>query len=193
MQLYVVRHGETEDNISRTVQGQMPGMLSETGRMQAEHLAERFTDIPLDIVITSDLTRAVQTATPVAQRSGLQVQLDPRLRERHFGEFQGKAMSELVRTQGEVPFGEHLPEGESLSNVHSRMQSFWKSWQGELSGKTAVIVTHGLVLNFLFAVILNQPRNDDSCTVVGNASVSLITRDPHAPCRLDFMNDTSHL
>lgn len=71
IELILSRHGETEENKQRILQGQMPGHLSETGKEQAEQLADLLENEPIDIIICSDLARSYDTAMAVARRKGV--------------------------------------------------------------------------------------------------------------------------
>lgn len=82
MRLYLIRHGRTQSNVDHLLDTAHPGApLDETGLAQADALAERLGDEPITGVYSSDLTRAVQTATPLAGRLGLSVTQLPGLRE----------------------------------------------------------------------------------------------------------------
>src|SRR5262245_16808019 len=91
----VARHGETEWNRERRIQGHEDVALSETGRAQARALAERLKRAPCARVVSSDLVRAKETAEAVAAALGLRVETDPRLREQHLGEWQGLTFPEV--------------------------------------------------------------------------------------------------
>ena len=96
MRLILVRHGETEENKAGIMQGHLPGVLSELGIEQAEKLAERLKDERIDLIISSDLARALDTAKIVAKfHPDVDLVLDERLRERFLGNFQGKTKDEL--------------------------------------------------------------------------------------------------
>ena len=85
MNLYIARHGQTEENVQRILQGQMPGHLTAEGIGQAEQLRDMLRDVPFQRIITSDLQRAVNTARIIAQPHGIEPELEPLLRERDFG------------------------------------------------------------------------------------------------------------
>ena len=105
MQLYLVRHGQTEENIRHEVQGQLPGTLSPKGCQQAQALADRFRNVPLQTILTSDLNRSLQTASCTAQYHNLTLQELPLLRERHYGIYQGK----IIRKLSSASAGEKEP------------------------------------------------------------------------------------
>src|SRR4051812_18979086 len=104
MTIYLVRHGETVGNRDRVMQ--LPDIpLSERGKQQAEHLARRLADAQIVHVLSSDLPRAVMTATPLAQRLGLTVETTPLLQERNFGAIRGTPYASL-------PFDPFAPDYE---------------------------------------------------------------------------------
>ena len=97
--LYFVRHGETEYNRKRIVQGRrIDSTLNATGRAQAAALAERFADVPLDVIYTSTLRRAVQTAEPfLAHHPDAPVHQLPDLEEMSWGIYEGEAASPRIQ------------------------------------------------------------------------------------------------
>ena len=97
--IFLVRHGETVDNARQIMQGQTQGRLNEQGRAQAEAVAQRMAKESVDVVVSSDLRRAVQTAEIIAQPHGLSVVTTPLLRERDWGSFTGRYIPDL---RGEV-------------------------------------------------------------------------------------------
>src|SRR5262245_65615545 len=95
-ELLLTRHGETDWNREHRVQGHTDVPLNENGREQARALAERLVDVPLAAIYASDLARARETAEIVARRLGLGVVLDPGLREKNFGSWEGLTDVEIA-------------------------------------------------------------------------------------------------
>ena len=90
MHTLFVRHGTTEWNEVGRIQGWAPVGLSDRGREEAERVADALAERhAVDAVVASDLARTVETAEPIAAAAGVEVETDPRLRERDFGVFQG--------------------------------------------------------------------------------------------------------
>ena len=90
MHTLFVRHGTTEWNEAGRIQGWAPVGLSDRGREEAERVADALAERhAVDAVVASDLARTVETAEPIAAAAGVEVETDPRLRERDFGVFQG--------------------------------------------------------------------------------------------------------
>ena len=94
--ILLARHGETDWNAARRVQGHTDVPLNERGREQARALAEELRDEPLDAVYASDLLRAHETARIVAERKDMDVIVLPELRERHFGTWEGLTDTEVL-------------------------------------------------------------------------------------------------
>ncbi|MFW5852855.1 MAG: histidine phosphatase family protein, partial [Nanoarchaeota archaeon] len=91
MKLIIVRHGETFENISGICQGQSDGTLSDKGKLQAKKVAERLKDEKIDALYSSDLQRTVDTANEILRyHPKIELKKDKLLRERYFGEFEGK-------------------------------------------------------------------------------------------------------
>ena len=129
-QLILIRHGETVWNQQRRMQGHSDSPLSETGMRQARLLARRLKQIEFSTLYSSDSGRAHHTARSVAAVTGHDIVLEPRLRERHFGAFEGLTGSEIEakypadyarfksRDQAHV-----IPGGESASQFRARVSA----------------------------------------------------------------------
>ena len=94
--LIIWRHGQTTWNAARRVQGQIDIELSDLGRRQAAEAAERLAALGPTRIVSSDLRRAAATAEALASRTGLEVSYDTRLRERHYGQWQGLTPGEIA-------------------------------------------------------------------------------------------------
>ena len=97
---YIFRHGETDWNRERRCQGHTNTQLNEVGKQQAMLLANKMLDFPIEVIITSDLERALLTGTMVAEKKGVPLILDPRLREMSYGEAEGMLYEDAVATYG---------------------------------------------------------------------------------------------
>ena len=126
--IYMVRHGETPWNVEGRYQGQLDPPLTAKGRRQAQATAQKLAPLGLAAIYSSDLARAAQTADALAQKTGLAVQLDPRLREIHQGVWQGVLIDDIrVRWPNEIygwehdPWRYHPPQGETLQTLQARL------------------------------------------------------------------------
>lgn len=93
--LILLRHGQTEYNATRRMQGHLDTVLSDAGWSQAEAAADFLATLPIGKIISSDLARARDTAAVVGKRLGIDVTTDPRLRETDLGEWQAKTIDEV--------------------------------------------------------------------------------------------------
>ena len=125
--LLLIRHGENELVKTGKMAGQLPGVhLNERGVHQAQMLADALEEVPLKAVYSSSLDRALETATPIAQKQRLQVQIRPELMDNAIGKWQGRSLRSLSRTrawrlvQG-APSRFRFPEGESFLETQTRI------------------------------------------------------------------------
>src|SRR5256885_13557606 len=173
MSIFLIRHGETLGNASRTVQ--LPdNPLSPRGMAQAERLARRLEREGIASILSSDLARAVTTADYLRGATGAPVRYDPLLQERNFGDIRGTPYAELgfdMFAPGYAP-----PNGEAWEVFHARVDRAWARVQA-LAGKTdgnLAVVTHGLVCRSLAArhltladgAVAPERWEDTSLTVV---------------------------
>lgn len=143
--IFLVRHGETIDNVRQIMQGQTQGDLTERGREQAQQVAERLVQEHLDAVIASDLRRAIQTAEIIAAPHGLSVIQTPLLRERDWGGFTGRFIPDL---KGEVWPDDIESEEELLSRARTLLLYITTTFPG----KRVVAVGHGIINKAILAV-----------------------------------------
>ncbi|HJU36658.1 MAG TPA: histidine phosphatase family protein [Gaiellaceae bacterium] len=133
--LLLVRHGETDWNADGRLQGQTDRPLSDFGRRQAQQLADELADEELEAIYSSDLSRARETAEIVGERLGLPVVLDPELREKDWGTWEGLTAVERDR----VEF-----VGESTDAHQERMlRALRRIAANHSAGDRVLVVTHG--------------------------------------------------
>ena len=150
--LYLVRHGETEDNVAQIMQGQTQGRLTERGRQQAMMLAGQLAGRHFDAFVSSDLRRAVDTAAIVAGPHAMTVETTPLLRERDWGGFTGRHIPEL---QG-VPWPDDI---ETLEQLMERASTFIDYVKSRHSGQCVLAVGHGIINKAVQAVYHGLPMN----------------------------------
>ena len=151
--LYLVRHGETVDNASQTMQGQTQGELNERGILQAQELSEEWKDREIDVIVSSDLKRAIDTAAIVAAPHGLEVVKTPLLRERDWGDFTGRYIPDLKNE----PFPDNV---ESLENLLSRADEFITYVRDTFPGKKVLAVGHGIINKAIQAVYYHKSMRE---------------------------------
>lgn len=179
--LMIIRHGETVWNIEERFQGHGDSPLTKTGRQQARAVADRLKTVPFDLLIASDLGRAIETAGFIAETTGHEIQTSPLLRERHYGVLEGLTLPEISRRHPRVlqklksddPDYE-IPSGESHRRHYSRNVAFFETFLQENSGKTAALVVHGGVLDSIFRYAAALPLSQPRCFITRNTSVGIV-------------------
>jgi len=197
--VFVVRHGETEWNLSGEQQGHLDSQLTESGIKQAHALAEGLLRKGTEIIYSSDLGRAVQTAEIIGAKLGLGINVDHRLRERHLGSMQGLTKKEFRRLypdewsafdSGDPDYC--FPGGESARQRYERSVACVEELAQRHPGGKLLVVTHGGVLNSLFYYALRIPLTEPRRFSLFNAAINSFS-----VCgdywRLDIWGDTSHI
>lgn len=172
MSLYYVRHGMTEWNKERKLQGNSDIPLNEIGIQQAHETSKLFFDTTIDKVYCSPLLRAKQTAEIVCQNMDCEIVVEKRLAERCFGDLEG---TNLGKNHVYLwSFDEPLcPHAEDLNDFFSRVQSFIKEIQEECKEKNILLVAHGGVYLPVHEFYHGLDRKMDLMTIVpGNCTVT---------------------
>ncbi len=200
MKLYLIRHGQTDWNLNRRFQGQSDVPLNQTGARQAEQVAARLSTEKIDLIYSSDLSRAVETAE-IIRRSGFQpdLQTDTRLREVNFGDWEGLSYNEIkekypdsLATWERDVYSSSPPNGETLEDLTKRVQSFLGDVIQKHDDQTITVVAHGGVLQVLVCLALKISPMMYWQFYISTASLSQISFYP-AGAILNLLNDTSHL
>jgi broad specificity phosphatase PhoE len=140
--IVLARHGETDWNVERRVQGHTDRPLTDDGREQAVALANQLEGERLDAVYASDLSRAVETARPAAERRGLQVVTMPELREKRFGTWEGLTDDEVLERYPDARRG-HWGDGETTEDVAARVVDALRRIADRHPDGRVLVVTHG--------------------------------------------------
>lgn len=199
--LLLIRHGETAWNAEHRIQGLLDVPLSSAGIWQAARLAQRLADEPIEAIYASDLARAWLTAQPLAQRLGLPLVAEPRVRERNFGTFQGHTLEEVeqrwpdqFRAWRERDPAWAMPEGESGSRFIERVLAALHEIAQAYANRTVAIVTHGGVLDVAYRHARDLRWDAPRQHLMLNAAVNRLSATV-APLRLAVLEwaDVSHL
>jgi len=198
-QLIIIRHGETLDNAVRRAQGHLPGKLNERGVAQAQATARRLRDSSISALYSSDLERAYHTARIIAAATGNEIVLDERLRERHYGVFQGLRQTEIETRYPDIQEKRRswdpdytIPGGESTRELYQRVVVCIIEIAERHPGETVVITTHGGALGVLFRHVLGIPLDQPRRFWVRNASLNVFTFD-QGIWHLESWGDVHHL
>lgn len=196
MRLILTRHGETEENIAGIMQGHLPGKLSKDGIEQAKKLALRLKNEKIDYIFSSDLARAADTAKEIAKyHIGVPVHFVKDLRERHFGEFQGRNKSEFG--WGAKDFKATLiesKEGETMEQVYERAKKFLYQILKKHQNETILFVGHNGINKAMTALIMGKSSDEiNSLDNSKSTSVSIFEIDENKNHKIHLMNCTAHL
>ena len=159
MKLYLARHGETTWNVLDKICGRTDVPLTENGERQAEALAEKLRDIPLDRIIASPLMRAQRTAAPTAAMHNLPIETDNRLIEQNYGIYEGEDRKCEGFLNNKRNFAYKYPQGESMMQVAARVYSLIDEIKEKYTDKTVLCVCHGgvcRVANTYFKDMMND-------------------------------------
>jgi probable phosphoglycerate mutase len=187
--LWLVRHGQSEWNLARRIQGQssQAGSLTPTGREQAEDAAGQLARQAMDavVIVASDLARTAETAAIIAGRLGLPLEFDPGLREQNLGALEGTSSVTADRpadAPGDAAFDvinqfydepyTLPPGGESVAQMYDRVHQTLRRLAAARPGAELIVVTHGGPVRVAAAGNLPPPGTPLPRNPVGNASIS---------------------
>ncbi|MEE1032569.1 MAG: histidine phosphatase family protein [Ruminococcus sp.] len=159
MELYITRHGETSWNYENKILGRTDIPLNERGRAQARELAEKLKDVEIDVIIASPLSRALETATYIANAKNMPIRTDERLVEIDFGVFEGqdRACPEYQNSKRE--YFKKYSLGESFLQLTGRICCCLDMLKKEYPDKKVLLVAHGgicRIIHNLFCDMENE-------------------------------------
>ena len=157
--LYIVRHGQTDWNITHKIQGQIDIPLNTIGESQAKEAADLLKEIHFDAVFSSDLLRAHRTAEIITLERQIAIQTTHLLRERNFGQLEGKEIVELREMEKELEdltdnqrfSHKKYPDLESDEELIGRFLTFLREVAVAYEGKNVLVVTHGGLMRAILA------------------------------------------
>jgi phosphoserine phosphatase len=198
MKLLLVRHGETDWNLAQRFQGHSDIPLNQLGLQQAKALRDRLSDEPIELIYSSDLERAHETAKIISNGKN-KLRTDSRLREVHFGDWEGMTYHEILeKYPGMLAAWEKdvyktaPPNGETLEQLAEHTQSILNDLLVNHKAETILVVAHGGVIKVLICLALNLPAILYWQFQIAPASLSEIAFYP-AGAILNFMNNTNHI
>ncbi len=187
MEIFVVRHGETEANKTGKLQGLTDSPLTENGARQASELAGKLSGTRFDVIFSSPLKRALDTAKIIAQEVKTDIQIEENLKEICYGDWEGRKKSDLKsnelwqeRTSDKYNFrhpGEYAGSpGESYADIYERVSTFF---EGLLDGQydRVIVVTHLGVLRNLKKYL--DECSDDSAVSFTLGHKEILKADPN--------------
>ena len=199
--ILAIRHGETAWNVDTRIQGHLDIPLNDTGLQQARWLAQALAERDaLHAIYASDLSRAHMTAQTIAEAAGLAVSTHPGLRERSFGDFQGRTFAEI---EAELPehaqqWRKRSPEwappgnGESLIALRERVLATVDELAARHVGEQIVLVAHGGVMDVLYRAATRLDLQAPRTWLLPNTAVNRLLWTPQGLSLVGWA-DTSHL
>jgi probable phosphoglycerate mutase len=150
--LLLIRHGQAGDKRIKRYIGQIDIELTKTGLSQAKALAQSLESVPLERIISSDLKRCKQTAAILAEHRSLKIEEEPNLREISLGQWEGRSFADIKQNQpeafrlrGDNLAGFRPPEGESFSDLQSRVVPVFNEVLAISSGNVAIVAHAGVI------------------------------------------------
>jgi broad specificity phosphatase PhoE len=193
--LLLVRHGQTDWNVERRIQGWRPVPLNAEGRRQVRGCATLLGQVRPVAIISSPVARTVETADVLKEVAGWDapVELVPGLGEFRMGDWDGVALSEL---QGQPSWRDYLdnpaettfPSGEALVAIRARAVGAVNDLVAARAGGSLVVVSHGGIVRLLLMAAYGLPLSSYHNTHVDNASVTHIRLVPTRPARVMAVN-----
>lgn len=197
--IIAIRHGETSWNVDTRIQGHLDIPLSANGRWQAQRLADALKDDPMAAIYASDLTRAWETAQYVGRAQGIEVTREIGLRERGFGDFEGKTFAEIeaLLPEQSLRWRQRDPAfspagGESLVDLRSRVINAAERLAAQHPGELIALVGHGGVMDVLYRAATRLDIQAPRTWALGNAAINRLLWTPEGFTLVGWA-DTQHL
>ena len=196
-----IRHGETAWNASTRIQGHTDIALNARGLLQAQCVAQALAQRePLAAIVSSDLSRARQTAEATGAAVGLPVQADPNWRERAFGEFEGEQFDDILvrwpeqarRWRQRDPDWQAPGGGESLNQLRERIASSLNALGARHAGGLIAVFTHGGVLDIVHRLATGQDLLAPRTWQLANGAINRLLWTPDS-LHLVGWDDQQHL
>lgn len=200
--LIFVRHGEAEGNLKKKFHGWTDSELTPKGNQQAEAAAKRLKDEPIDVIYSSPLKRAYQTAQYIAEEKGLtEIRVEDRLKEINAGLWEDEKFDELPQKWPEEydvwenkPHLHCMPMGESIKEAFDRVLAEVLQIVEKNRGENICIVTHGTVLRSLVCYFKGKPFEElVEVSWYDNTAITIVEVIDDGNLRVCLEGDNSHL
>ena len=161
MKLYVVRHGETNENIGDILQGNMDTVLNENGKNQARLARDLLKDKGIEFIIVSPKARTRETAEIISEGK-IPIMYDKRLLSRNHGEFEGMSRNDIdLKTYWNININKQYEKAESVGEVYYRVSSLLEMIKNFYPNKKILIVTHSGICRILYYYFNGIPTDGD--------------------------------
>ena len=199
MKIIFVRHGQTSWNLQGKIQGQTDIPLDELGETQTKLLCSRLIKEEIDIVFSSPLERALNTALPTSNYHKIGVVCTLLLSERNFGVLEGFKPKEInadkkkkIILEKTINPSYRPKKGESLNDLQSRILDFFSFLNCMSNSLSILCVTHGGVLDLIYRKAMNKPINSARTWVIPNTAINIFNYSNNHLSLISWA-DTEHL
>jgi probable phosphoglycerate mutase len=199
--IVAIRHGETAWNASTRIQGHTDIPLNDHGQRQAQLLGQALSQAdPMDAIYSSDLQRALATAQALALHTGARLVTHVGLRERAFGDFEGRSFAQIEQEMPEQAqlWRTRVPDwippggGESLLAMQQRVLHTLHELAQQHLGQHIALVAHGGVLDILYRAATQQSLQAPRSWTLGNAAINRLLWTPQSLTLVGW-GDDAHL
>ncbi len=186
--IYIIRHGETDYNLVRRIQGWLDVPLNDTGHKQAKEAAKKLASHKVHALYSSDLVRAKETANYVSETLSIEIKHTPALRETDMGIFAGwawekepdeekdKLWEEFEHARDNHILDWNAHQGETIGEMLERISGFLSELPTRHPDESVVIVTHGGTINRILE-FYGLKESTEGFRAVGNGSIFVLTKD----------------
>tara|TARA_Y100000310_G_scaffold144893_1_gene144162 strand:- start:13240 stop:13839 length:600 start_codon:yes stop_codon:yes gene_type:complete len=197
MKLTLVRHGQTESNMQRILEGNRQGQLTVKGKEQAKKVGERLKEEQYDFIYISDLQRAKQTAQEILKfHETEEIIYTEKIRERKWGELEGKSYAELSSVKQQLHFAKHKPkEGETFEELQKRIVTFYEELLAKHQGKRVLVIAHAGVIGALLLHLLEKESTREEYLKVHpkNTAITVLEISDDKQHKVYVLNCINHL
>jgi ribonuclease H / adenosylcobalamin/alpha-ribazole phosphatase len=200
VRIFLVRHGETAQNIQMRYLGLSDEPLTDKGQQQALRAADALSKLSVRTVVTSPLRRAADTAAQIQKSCGVELRQESRLAEGSFGRWEGLTRDEVLQlgkvdaellTRWETDPACAPPEGESIQNIQDRIVSLADELKCEFAGSSIVLVSHVGPIKAFLAAVLDIPLQSTRRFFLDPGTISVVEWGHYPTLRL--FNSHAHL
>ncbi len=201
-EIWLIRHGETDWNSKKCLQGWRDIPLNDVGKQQAKSIRQwlETKKIPFDRVFSSDLQRAIQTAEIIFKGLGIPSTQEPQLRERNYGIYEGQPWGKLLQLpnqpEPEINIRDPnlvIPEGESLLFFHDRVINAFNRIAAKHSDENIAVVAHGGVIDMVWRQLQKLDLTTPHPRQILNASVNHFSIDQNKQWQKVAWDQIDHL
>ena len=170
MKIYYVRHGQTDLNLAKKMQGGgTEKELNETGISQAYNTKKELENVKYNLVICSPMKRAKQTAEIINEGRDIPIITDERIRERKLGDYEGRDVTEEMENNiWDYKLNYNIPNGENLHDFEKRINEFFEDIKEKYYDKTILIVAHGGIAKVIKSHLYGMPESQNLAEISMN-------------------------